>query len=109
MALPDVSRLPLLAPSMVRELAARLRVLGVEREAIAPFVRYGEHWLDRMRRPLRTYYLRQVRSPLVFALRLFVFMDPVTREEATEVLGSDSLLLALLEVGLLVERDAGWV
>ena len=109
MPLPDVDRLPLLAPSLVRELGARLRALGVEREAIAPFVRHGEHWLDRMRRPLRTFYLRQVRSPLLFALRLFVFMDPVTREEAMAALASDTLLSALLEVGLLVPRDAGLV
>ncbi|MEI9954332.1 MAG: class I SAM-dependent methyltransferase [Pseudomonadota bacterium] len=109
MPLPDVSRLPLLAPSHARELSARLRALGVEREAIAPFLRHGEHWLDRMRRPLRTYYLRQARSPLVLALRLFVFMDPVTREEAMAALASNGLLLALLEVGMLVERDTGLV
>jgi methylase of polypeptide subunit release factors len=109
MALPDVSRLPLLSPSLVRELNARLRALGVERDAIAPFVRHGEHWLDRVRRPLRTFYLRQERSPLVFALRLFVFMDPVTREEAMEALASETLISALLEVGLLVPRDGGLV
>ena len=109
MPLPDVSRLPLLAPSFVRELSARFRALGLNRQAIVPFVRHGEHWLERMRRPLRTFYLRQTRSPLVFALRLFVFMDPVTREEAMEALASDTLLLALLDVGLLVPRDAGLV
>jgi len=109
MPLPDVSRLPLLASSRAREFSARLRALGVKREAIIPFARHGEHWLERMRRPLRTYYLRQVRSPLVFALRLFVFMDPVTREEALQALASESLLSALLEAGLLAPRDAGLV
>jgi methylase of polypeptide subunit release factors len=109
MALPDVSRLPLLSPGLVLELSARLRALGVTREAVAPFARHGEHWLDRMRRPLRTFYLRQERSPLVFALRLFVFMDPVTREEASEALASEALLSALLEVGLLAPRDTGLV
>jgi len=107
--LPDVDRLPLLPLPFVRELNARLRALGVEREAIAPFVRHGEHLLDRMRRPLRTYYLRQARSPLVFALRLFVFMDPVTRDEALTALGNDALLSALLDARLLVERDDGLV
>ena len=109
MPLPDVSRLPLLPASLVRELSTRFRALGVNREAIVLFVRHGEHLLERMRRPLRTFYLRQVRSPLVFALRLFVFMDPVTREEAMEALASEALLSALLEVGLLVPRDAGLV
>jgi SAM-dependent methyltransferase len=109
MPLPDVSRLPLLPPGRARELSARLRALGVKREAIIPFVRHGEHSPERMRRPLRTYYLRQVRSPLVFALRLFVFMDPVTRDEAIEALASEPLLLALLEVGLLAPRNAGLV
>jgi len=109
MSLPDVSRLPLIAPDLVRELNARLRALGVGREAIAPFVHHGEHLIDRMRRPLRTYHLRQVRTPLVFALRLFVFMDPVTRDEASEALANDALLSALLEAGLLVERDTGLV
>ncbi|HYQ43710.1 MAG TPA: methyltransferase [Polyangiaceae bacterium] len=109
MSLPDVSRLPLLPPALVRELNARLRALGVVREAIAPFVHHGEHLLDRMRRPLRTYHLRRVQTPLVYALRLFVFMDPVTREEASAALESDTLLSALLEAGLLVERDEGVV
>ncbi len=107
--LPDVSRLPLASRSLLRELSARLRAIGVSREAIARFMRHGEHWLDRMRRPLRTFYLRQERSPSVFALRLFVFMDPVTREEAREALGGEALLSALLDVGLLVPRGAGLV
>jgi SAM-dependent methyltransferase len=109
MSLPDVSRVPLASRSLLGELSARLRALGVGGEAIAPFMRHGEHWLDRMRRPLRTFHLRQVRTPLVFALRLFVFMDPVTRAEAVEALGSETLLSALLDVGLLVPRDAGLV
>lgn len=107
--LPAVDRLPLLPLPLIRELSARLRALGVEREAIAPFVRHGEHLLDRMRRPLRSYYLRQTRTPLVWALRLFVFMDPVTREEALTALDSETLLSALLEARLLVERDGGLV
>ncbi|HKO53994.1 MAG TPA: methyltransferase [Polyangiaceae bacterium] len=109
MPLPDVSRLTLLPPSRTRELSARLRALGVDRQAIAPFARHGEDWLDRMRRPLRTFYLRRVRSPLVYALRLFVFMDPVTHEEAIEALASEALLSALLEVGLIAPRDGGMV
>jgi methylase of polypeptide subunit release factors len=109
MALPDVSRLSSLPPIRARELSARLHALDVKREAIVPFLRHGEHLFDRMRRPLRTFHLRSVRSPLVFALRLFVFMDPVTREEALETLASDTLLLALLEAGLLVERGADLV
>jgi methylase of polypeptide subunit release factors len=109
MALPDVSRLLLLEPSRLQELSTRLRTIGLERGAIAPFVRHGQHLLDRMRRPLRAFHLRRVRSPLVFALRLFVFTDPLTREEATEALGNNQLLSALLGVGLLVERDSGFV
>ena len=109
MSLPDVSRVPLASRELLRELSARLRTLGVGRAAIEPFMRHGEHWLDRMRRPLRTYYLRRERTPLVFALRLFVFMDPVTREEALEALGSEALLSSLLDVGLLVGRDRGVV
>ncbi len=109
MSLPDVSRVPLASRSLLHELSARLRALGVGRQTIAPFMRHGEHWLDRMRRPLRAYYLRQERSPLVLALRLFVFMDPVTREEALEALGSEALLSALLDVGLLVPREGGVV
>src|SRR4051812_30800994 len=109
MSLPDISRLPLLSPSAVRDLSARLRALGVEREAIAPFMRHGERLLDRMRRPLRTFHLRQELSPFGFALRLFVFMDPVSREQAVSALASETLLTALLEAGLLAERDAGVV
>jgi methylase of polypeptide subunit release factors len=107
--LPDISRLSLLPLPFVRELDARLRALGVEREAIAPYVRRGEQLLDRMRRPLRTFHLRRERSPLVFALRLFVFMDPVSREEALSALGGEGLLSALLDAGLVVTQDGGLV
>jgi len=107
--LPDVDRLSLLPQPFVRELNARLRALGVRREAIAPFVQHGEHLLDRMRRPLRAFYLRREPSPLVFALRLFVFMDPVSHSEALQALENDALLSALLEARLLVERDGGVV
>jgi len=107
--LPDVHRLALLPLPLVRELNARLRALGVEREAIAPFVQHGEQLLDRMRRPLRAYHLRKEHSPLVFALRLFVFMDPVSRAEALAALASETLLSALLEAGLLVEREGNLV
>jgi methylase of polypeptide subunit release factors len=109
MSLPDISRLPLLSPSVLRELSARLRELRVGRETIAPFIRHGERLLDRMRRPLRTFYLRQERSPLGFALRLFVFMDPVTREQALSALASEALLSTLLDAGLLEERATGVV
>ncbi|HKO49074.1 MAG TPA: methyltransferase [Polyangiaceae bacterium] len=105
MALPDISGLSRLSPTVVRELRARLRAVGVERDTVAPFMRHGERLLDRMRRPLRTFHLRQAHSPLVFALRLFVFMDPISREQALTALASESLLSALLESGLLVERD----
>ena len=109
MSLPDISRLPLLSPTVLRELSARLRELGVGRETIAPFIRHGERLLDRMRQPLRTFHLRQERSPLGFALRLFVFMDPVTREQALSALASESLLSTLLSAGLLEERETGLV
>jgi methylase of polypeptide subunit release factors len=108
-SLPDISRLEHLPLPLLRELNARLRALGVEREAIAPFVHHGEHLLDRMRRPVRTFHLRRERSALVFALRLFVFMDPVSREDALTALASEALLSALLDVGLLVERETGVV
>ena len=109
MSLPDISRLPLLSPTVLRELSARLRELGVGRETIAPFIRHGERLLDRMRRPLRTFHLRQERSPLGFALRLFVFMDPVPREQALSALASETLLSTLLSAGLLEERETGLV
>jgi methylase of polypeptide subunit release factors len=108
-SLPDISRLPLLPPPLLRELNARLRALGVEREAIAPYVRHGEHLLERMRRPVRAFHLRRERSSFVFALRLFVFMDPVSREEALAALDSEVLLSALLDAGLLLARGAGVV
>ena len=106
MALPDLSRLSSLSLEHVGALNARLRGLGVDRSAMAPYARHGEGLSDRMRRPLRAFHLRRTESPLVFALRLFVFMDPVTRAQASAALGDELLLEALLEAGLLVERDS---
>jgi hypothetical protein len=109
MALPEIARLSRLPAARLRALADRLRALDVNRASIAPFASHGEQLLDRLRGPVRTYYLRKQGSALCFALRMFVFMDPVARLEAQTALGSAELLADLLDAGLLVERAGGVV
>ncbi|MGZ3475591.1 MAG: methyltransferase domain-containing protein [Polyangiales bacterium] len=105
--LPDVSRfLDLPAPRWLA-FAERLRALGVERGAVAPYAKIGEKLPAPMRGPMVRWNLRRTRTPLVLALRMFFFMDPIDREGAREVLGE--LFAPLLEIGFVVERGEGLV
>lgn len=107
MTLPDVSRLLDLAPATYGALAARLRAAGLKEGATAPFALSGEHLPESLRAPLRNWHLRRARTPLTLAARMFMFMDPVDRPGAVEVLGE--LLPELMEHGFVIERDGGLV
>lgn len=107
MALPDVSRLLDLSPTSCRALAERLRAAGVQKGATAAYAGIDESLPQPMRAPLRNWHLRRERTPLTLAARMFIFMDPIDRAGAAEVVGE--LLPELLSIGLIVERDGGFV
>ncbi len=107
MGLPGVARLLDLPMELCGALAARLRAAGLREGATAPYAMSGENMPERMRAPLRNWHLRRKRTPLTLAARMFMFMDPIDRAGAVEVLGE--LLPALVEHGLVVERDGGLV
>jgi SAM-dependent methyltransferase len=107
MTLADTSSVLDLPSADCRALRDRLRRAGLRRGAIKPFSGVCERLPDAMRGPMRRWHLRRERTPLTLAARMFVFMDPVPRDEANELLGD--LLPRLLDHGLVVEREGGLV
>jgi SAM-dependent methyltransferase len=102
MALPDLSRLSAAKPAILRAFGQRLTAIGVDLAAAEPVVSAAKHLDPALRRPVRAFHLRQRRDPVGFALRMFLFEDPVTPAEAREALGD--LTGQLIDLGLLEER-----
>ncbi|MBI4956994.1 MAG: methyltransferase [Myxococcales bacterium] len=106
MSLPDLSLLGA-RPQLLGELGRALRALGVSLQAAAPVVQAAAQLPPALRRPVQAYHLRRSAAPSAVALRMFMFGDAVTADEARTALGA--LLPALLEVGLVTARPEGLV
>ncbi|MFT3776381.1 MAG: methyltransferase [Minicystis sp.] len=104
MALPDLSRLGSHL-DVVRDLGRVLRRLGISLAAAAPVVSAASAVPPAHRQPIRAFHLRKMRTPLGYAMRMFMFHDPVTEAEAREAVGD--LLPALIESGLLQKSAEG--
>ena len=100
---PDVSGFEQFA--ILRALGDRLRTLGLNSESVGAVARIGGRTLDPLAGPMRRYHLRKRSDLLARAMRLFVFADRVSVEEASEVLG-DVPFDRLLASGIVV-REAG--
>lgn len=109
MNLPDISQLSHLLGAPVAALRARFDAIGLNGAAIAPYAAMNAQQPALVRAPARNWHLRRLTTPLGAALRLFVFMDPVTPEEATFALGDAQLLRDCQSAGLLVPRQGGVV
>jgi SAM-dependent methyltransferase len=107
MALPDLSRLAAAKPAVLRAFGQKLAAIGVDLAAAAPVVSAVRHLDPALRRPVRAFHLRKRRDPAGFALRMFLFEDPVSPAEAREALGD--LTGQLLDLGLLEEGEGGVV
>ncbi|HEY1696515.1 MAG TPA: methyltransferase [Polyangiaceae bacterium] len=104
--LPDVDRLLSLSPEMWRTLGRRLRAIGVDQKTVSPFWDSGARG-DPLRSPMMKWRLRRVRERSACAMRMFMFWDPVTPDEARDVLGEELVLDRMLEVGFLRTTDEG--
>lgn len=104
MALPDISRLAA-HHDRIRDLGRTLHRIGVTLAAAAPIVRPASVVPVAQRKPIRSYYLRKMRDARGYAMRMLMFGDPVTPDEATVALGA--LVGPLVDAGLLVRRDDG--
>lgn len=105
MSMPDISRLTSASLDSLQAFGRRLRAIGVSIAAAAPVVDAAIQVAPALRQPIRAFHLRQMRAPVGFAMRMFLFGDPVTAEEARIALGD--LVSPLLDVGLLNRRDDG--
>jgi SAM-dependent methyltransferase len=105
--LVDLAPLSAAPAALLRRFALHLKNNGVTPAAVEPFFTAVERMDPTLQRPARAHKLRKRRDPAGFALRMFVFDDPVPRDDAKTALGD--LLDPLLDVGLVVERPQGFV
>src|SRR5262244_1638276 len=93
-------------PALWRALGVRLRDLGVTMPRVQETTQIGVLMLDAARAPIRKWQLRQMHDPAAFAMRMLMFDDSVSRDEATAALG-EVPLDALVEAGFITRLDDG--
>lgn len=103
MPLPDLSRLAD-RKDLLRDLGLSLKRLGVSLAAAAPIVAAASDLPPAQRKPIRAFHLRRMKEPRAVAMRLFLFADPVSAEEAKGALGD---VTPLLDAGLIERRADG--
>jgi methylase of polypeptide subunit release factors len=104
MSLPSLARVSSAPAATLRAFGRKLVALGVTREAAAPIVEAANAVAPGLRQPIRAFHLRRLDTPVGYAMRMFLFSDPVTFVEARAALGE--LTDTLVDLGLL-ERCAG--
>ena len=107
MSLPDLSAINAASPARLRAFAQTLAAIGLTNVAVQPIVDAVKHLDPALRGPARAFHLRKLRNPLGYAMRMFLFEDPVTTDEARAALGD--LTSDLHALGLLEARDGGVV
>ena len=81
--LPDASRLLSLHTDRWATLGERLRQLGLTKEQVGEITRIGAQLPDPTREPMRRWHLRRLDTPVAYAMRMLVFADSVTEDEAS--------------------------
>jgi methylase of polypeptide subunit release factors len=107
--LPDVGGLSSLSSESWRSLRDRLRAIGVDSQTLGPHVARAARAESPLRAPIVKWHLRREREPSAYAMRMFLFWDAVTVDEAREALGPALPLERMLEIGLLSRTDEGTV
>ena len=104
MSLPSLARVSSAPAETLRAFGRKLAAIGVTREAAAPIVEAAQAVSPGLRQPIRAFHLRRLDTPVGLAMRMFLFSDPVSMDEARATLGE--LTDVLIDLGLL-ERCAG--
>lgn len=103
--LPDISRISAVPWATWQDLGICLRAAGFDRQYREGIWQRGmrsyEHSLQR---PLLLWHLRREHGPNAVAHRMFMLRDPVTEDEAVEVLGR-ALLEQLFGAGVLIQVE----
>ncbi|MGD0524839.1 MAG: class I SAM-dependent methyltransferase [Polyangiaceae bacterium] len=90
-----------------RAVGGRLRAIGLNREVSRPYERFAAMG-DRPRHsPMVKWHLRRSSEPVVLAMRIFMYWDAVSPEEARAALGEGLPLEKLLAAGVLMETADG--
>ena len=105
MQLPEVGGLSSLSSESWRLLRDRLRAIGVDSSTLAPYVERAARADSPLRAPIVKWHLRRMREPSAYAMRMFLFWDAVTIDEARAALGHGLPLERMLEIGLLRRTD----
>ncbi len=104
MSLPSLARVSSAPAATLRAFGRKLASIGVSLAAAAPIVEAALAVAPGLRQPIRAFHLRRLETPVGHAMRMFLFSDPVTIDEARSALGE--LTDVLIDLGLL-ERCAG--
>ena len=104
--LPDASRLLSMPEKRWLALGGRLRQIGVTPDAVAEIEAVAVALPDAARAALRHWHLRRSGAPAATAMRLLVFNDAVSRQDASRALGRD-LVTELERIGLVGTRRDG--
>jgi len=107
--LPDVDACLSFGAAGWGALGDRLRALGVTWEASRPFERLAALADGVQYSPMLKWHLRREREPAVIAMRMFVYWDPVTPDEARAALGDALSLDTLLAAGVLMKTPDGGI
>lgn len=102
---PDAGGLSSLPRESWRALGGRLRTIGVDSHAVRPHVTRAA----RGGTAIVKWELRRSRDPAAHAMRMLVFRDAITFDEARAALGPELPLERMLAIGLLRQTDDGRV
>jgi SAM-dependent methyltransferase len=90
-------------------LGERLRAMGLTGRACQPFERLAGMAASAQHAPVLKWHLRRLREPYAVAMRMFMYWDPVTPEEARAALGDARTVECLLDAGVLTRTAEGGV
>jgi SAM-dependent methyltransferase len=107
MSLPSLARASSAPAATLRAFGRKLASIGVSLAAAAPIVNAAQPIAPGLRQPIRAFHLRRMETPVGYAMRMFLFSDPVTIEEARAALGE--LTDVLIDLGLLERRAGGGI
>jgi SAM-dependent methyltransferase len=109
MTLPDVEACLSFGAEGWEAVGDRLRGIGLTWQASRPYERLSKMG-DRPRHsPMVKWHLRRAHDPVTIVMRMFMYWDPVTPDEARVAFGDGLPLETLLAAGVLVKTPEGGI